>query len=208
MLQRLPQMGRLVWGDFHGIGGLVFRQHLTVIGKHQTAGRGDGDESRMIIISQGTELGKMQHLQVHDAQYDEQNRQQHQASRYTEPEAKVAITFGRVRKRHNRERPGSVCKWLGRFVHSEAKSLVRWGGAVLESRFESLFAELESIITDYRGLRRHLEGDGRDKRSLQVLQKQIQMLDAENVLLRERQEAVCLRLSELLTQVSHWENEG
>jgi hypothetical protein len=79
---------------------------------------------------------------------------------------------------------------------------------VLESRFESLFAELEGIITDYRGLRRHLEGDGRDKRSLQVLQKQIQMLDAENILLRERQEAVCLRLSELLTQVSHWENEG
>jgi len=86
--------------------------------------------------------------------------------------------------------------------------LVRWGGAVLESRFESLFAELEGIITDYRGLRRHLEGDGRDKRSLQVLQKQIQMLDAENILLRERQEAVCLRLSELLTQVGHWENEG
>ena len=85
---------------------------------------------------------------------------------------------------------------------------MRWGGAVLESRFESLFAELEGIITDYRGLRRHLEGDGRDKRSLQVLQKQIQMLDAENILLRERQEAVCLRLSELLTQVSHWENEG
>jgi hypothetical protein len=79
---------------------------------------------------------------------------------------------------------------------------------VLESRFESLFAELEGIITDYRGLRRHLEGDGRDKRSLQVLQKQIQMLDAENILLRERQEAVCLRLSELLTQVGHWENEG
>ncbi|HUX19317.1 MAG: hypothetical protein ACYDDP_03055 [Acidithiobacillus sp.] len=79
---------------------------------------------------------------------------------------------------------------------------------MLESRFESLFAELEGIITDYRGLRRHLEGDGRDKRSLQVLQKQIQMLDAENILLRERQEAVCLRLSELLTQVSHWENEG
>lgn len=85
---------------------------------------------------------------------------------------------------------------------------MRWGGAVLESRFESLFAELEGIITDYRGLRRHLEGDGRDKRSLQVLQKQIQMLDAENILLRERQEAVCLRLSELLTQVGHWENEG
>lgn|GEM_PF-1500695 len=85
--------------------------------------------------------------------------------------------------------------------------MVRWGGAVLESRFESLFAELENIITDYRGLRRHLEGDGRDKRSLQILQKQIQMLDAENILLRERQEAVCLRLSELLTQVSHWENE-
>lgn len=79
---------------------------------------------------------------------------------------------------------------------------------MLESRFESLFAELEGIITDYRGLRRHLEGNGRDKRSLQVLQKQIQMLDAENILLRERQEAVCLRLSELLTQVSHWENEG
>ncbi|WP_291524822.1 hypothetical protein [Acidithiobacillus sp.] len=79
---------------------------------------------------------------------------------------------------------------------------------MLESRFESLFAELEGIITDYRGLRRHLEGDGRDKRSLQVLQKQIQMLDAENILLRERQEAVCLRLSELLTQVGHWENEG
>jgi len=86
--------------------------------------------------------------------------------------------------------------------------LVKWGGAVLESRFESLFAELESIITDYRGLRRHLEGNGRDKRSLQSLQKQIQMLNAENVLLRERQEIVCLRLSELLAQVSQWENEA
>ncbi|MHB1581682.1 MAG: hypothetical protein ACYCQM_00565 [Acidithiobacillus sp.] len=79
---------------------------------------------------------------------------------------------------------------------------------MLESRFESLFAELESIVTDYRGLRRHLEGDGRDKRSLQGLQKQIQMLDAENVLLRERQEGVCRRLSELLAQVSQWENEA
>ncbi|OYV81732.1 MAG: hypothetical protein B7Z70_04625 [Acidithiobacillus ferrivorans] len=78
---------------------------------------------------------------------------------------------------------------------------------MLESRFESLFAELESIITDYRGLRRYLEGNGRDKRSLQSLQKQIQMLNAENVLLRERQEIVCLRLSELLAQVSQWENE-
>ena len=85
--------------------------------------------------------------------------------------------------------------------------MVKWGGAVLESRFESLFAELESIITDYRGLRRYLEGNGRDKRSLQSLQKQIQMLNAENVLLRERQEIVCLRLSELLAQVSQWENE-
>jgi hypothetical protein len=85
--------------------------------------------------------------------------------------------------------------------------LVKWGGAVLESRFESVFAELESIITDYRGLRRYLEGNGRDKRSLQSLQKQIQMLNAENVLLRERQEIVCLRLSELLAQVSQWENE-
>ncbi len=85
---------------------------------------------------------------------------------------------------------------------------MKWGGAVLESRFESLFAELESIITDYRGLRRYLEGNGRDKRSLQSLQKQIQMLNAENVLLRERQEIVCLRLSELLAQVSQWENEA
>ncbi|UEP59261.1 hypothetical protein K1Y48_00875 [Acidithiobacillus ferriphilus] len=85
--------------------------------------------------------------------------------------------------------------------------MVKWGGAVLESRFESVFAELESIITDYRGLRRYLEGNGRDKRSLQSLQKQIQMLNAENVLLRERQEIVCLRLSELLAQVSQWENE-
>ncbi|MDA8246287.1 MAG: hypothetical protein M0Z97_06000 [Acidithiobacillus sp.] len=84
---------------------------------------------------------------------------------------------------------------------------MKWGGAVLESRFESVFAELESIITDYRGLRRYLEGNGRDKRSLQSLQKQIQMLNAENVLLRERQEIVCLRLSELLAQVSQWENE-
>lgn len=86
--------------------------------------------------------------------------------------------------------------------------MVKWGGAVLESRFESVFAELESIITDYRGLRRYLEGNGRDKRSLQSLQKQIQMLNAENVLLRERQEIVCLRLSELLAQVSQWENEA
>ena len=86
--------------------------------------------------------------------------------------------------------------------------MVKWGGAVLESRFESVFAELESIITDYRGLRRYLEGNGRDKRSLQSLQKQIQMLNAENVLLRERQEIVCLRLSELLAQVSEWENEA
>ena len=79
---------------------------------------------------------------------------------------------------------------------------------MLESRFESLFAELENIVADYRGLRRHLEGDGRDKRSLQGLQKQIQMLDAENVLLRERQEGICRRLSELLAQVSQWENEA
>ena len=78
---------------------------------------------------------------------------------------------------------------------------------MVESRFESLFIELESIITDYHGLRRHLEGDDRDRRSLQALQKQLQMLDAENTLLRERQEAICLRLSELLTQVSCWENE-
>ncbi|MDA8152568.1 MAG: hypothetical protein M0003_07600 [Acidithiobacillus sp.] len=84
---------------------------------------------------------------------------------------------------------------------------MRWGGAVEESRFESLFAELESIITDYRGLRRHLKGEGREKHALQLLQKQIQSLDAENIQLRARQEAVCSRLSELLAQVSQWENE-
>lgn len=81
------------------------------------------------------------------------------------------------------------------------------GGAVLESRYESLFAELENAITDYRGLRRQLEGDGRNKHSVQALQAQIQKLKAENRMLQERQEEICLRLNDLLAQVNCWENE-
>ncbi|OCX69412.1 hypothetical protein [Acidithiobacillus thiooxidans] len=78
---------------------------------------------------------------------------------------------------------------------------------MLESRYESLFAELENAITDYRGLRRQLEGDGRNKHSAQALQAQIQKLKAENRMLQERQEEICLRLNDLLAQVNCWENE-
>lgn len=81
------------------------------------------------------------------------------------------------------------------------------GSAVLESRYESLFAELENAITDYRGLRRQLEGDSRNKHSVQALQAQIQKLKAENRMLQERQEEICLRLNDLLAQVNCWENE-
>jgi hypothetical protein len=59
-------MGHLVGGDFQGIGRLVFRQHLTMFGKHQAAGRGNGDESYVIIVSQCAEFGIMQYLKVHN----------------------------------------------------------------------------------------------------------------------------------------------
>ena len=78
---------------------------------------------------------------------------------------------------------------------------------MLESRYESLFAELENAITDYRGLRRQREGDGRNRHSEQSLQAQIQKLKTENRMLQERQEEICARLNELLAQVNCWENE-
>ncbi|PKY11703.1 hypothetical protein B1757_03310 [Acidithiobacillus marinus] len=78
---------------------------------------------------------------------------------------------------------------------------------MLESRFESLFAELENAITDYRGLRRQREGDGRNPHSVQTLQSQIQKLKAENRRLQERQEEICVRLNALLAQVNCWEND-
>ncbi|WP_414041080.1 hypothetical protein ACJU26_03025 [Acidithiobacillus sp. M4-SHS-6] len=78
---------------------------------------------------------------------------------------------------------------------------------MLESRYESLFAELENAITDYRGLRRQLEGEGRNRHSMQALQAQIQKLKAENRVLQERQEEICLRLNELLAEVNCWEND-
>lgn len=92
--------------------------------------------------------------------------------------------------------------------YTQAKDIWRRvGGAVMESRFESLFTELENAITDYRGLLRQREGSGQNKNALPALHAQIHKLNAENNVLRERQEVVCLRLSELLAQVSCWENE-
>ncbi len=78
---------------------------------------------------------------------------------------------------------------------------------MVESCYESLFAELENAITDYRGLRRQLEDDGRGKNTIPNLQAQIQNLKAENRMLRERQEKICLRLNAVLAEVNGWESE-
>ena len=80
-------------------------------------------------------------------------------------------------------------------------------GAVMESRFEPMLAELECIITDYRTLRRQAGKVGQVTRTIQALQRQLRLLEEENELLRHRQQQVCTRLADLLLQVERWEGE-
>lgn len=77
---------------------------------------------------------------------------------------------------------------------------------MLEPRFETLFADLERILTDYRSLRRQLPEPGSERQVLRHLQRRVQGLEAENILLRQRQELVCQRLGELLGQIEVWED--
>ncbi|WP_248886295.1 hypothetical protein [Acidithiobacillus acidisediminis] len=76
-----------------------------------------------------------------------------------------------------------------------------------ESRVESLLVQIEDMILDYHTLRRQARG-GAQWVELGRLRREKELLEAENLRLRQQQHEIRERLDRLLEQICIWEQEG